>query len=101
MSISAITQTALSGMLAQTTRAGAAASNVANQVTPGAGRLNASLAPVEPNGVAATVSRTDEPVDLAAELTDLVETGQSYRANAAVFETGADLWDVLMTIKRD
>jgi flagellar basal-body rod protein FlgC len=43
----------------------------------------------------------DRPVDLAAGLIDLVETGQGYRANAAVFETGADLWDVLATVKRD
>jgi flagellar basal-body rod protein FlgC len=101
MSISAITHTALSGMLAQTARAGAAAGNIANLGTPGYGRLNAGLSPVEPNGVAAAVATTDQPVDLAAGLIDLVETGQGYRANAAVFETGADLWDVLATVKRD
>lgn len=40
-------------------------------------------------------------MDFATELTDLIETEQSYKANAVVFETGADLWDVLMSIKRD
>jgi flagellar basal-body rod protein FlgC len=101
MGISAITHTALSGMLAQSTRAGAIANNVANASTPGYGRLNTSFQSVEPAGVQASVTETDQGVDFATELTDLIETEQSYKANAAVFETGADLWDVLMSIKRD
>ena len=101
MSISAITHTALSGMLAQSTRAGAIANNVANASTPGYSRLNTNLQSVEPSGVQAGVAETDRGVDFATELTDLVETEQSYKANASVFETGADLWDVLMSIKRD
>ena len=97
MSISGITHTALSGMLAQTARAGAIANNVANASTPGYGRLNTSFQSVEPSGVTAGVTDTDQGVDFA---TELIETEQSYKANAAVFETGADLWDVLMSIKR-
>jgi flagellar basal-body rod protein FlgC len=88
-------------MLAQTTRASAVANNVANASTPGYGRLNTSFQSFEPSGVRASVSATDQGVGFATELTDLIETEQSYKANAAVFETGADLWDVLMSIKRD
>ena len=101
MSISGITNTALSGMLAQTTRVGVIASNVANISTSGYGRLNTSLASVESGGVQAIVNQTDQPVDPATELTDLIEAEQSYKANAAVFETGADMWEMLMSIMRD
>lgn len=39
--------------------------------------------------------------DLAAGMMDVVSAEIGFRANAAVFETGADLWEVLATIKRD
>lgn len=100
MSVSGITNIALSGMRAQTTRIGAIASNVANSSTPDYGRLNTSLTSTEP-GVRATVEATPSDVDLATELTDMLQTEQSYKANAVVFETGADLWEMLMSIKRD
>jgi len=32
---------------------------------------------------------------------DVMTTRQSFAANAAVFETGADMWDMLMSIKKD
>ncbi|MBB3912930.1 flagellar basal body rod C-terminal domain-containing protein [Rhizobium fabae] len=101
MSISGITNTALSGMLAQTTRIGAIANNVANSSTSGYGRLNTGLTSVEPGGVQAVVNQTDQPVDPATELTDMIEAEQSYKANTVVFETGADMWEMLMSIKRD
>jgi flagellar basal-body rod protein FlgC len=93
--------TALSGMLAQTTKVSVAASNVANSSTPGYSRLNASLQTTGSGGVQAAVSPISTDADPASDLTDLVEAEQSYKANAVVFETGADLWDVLMSIKRD
>ncbi|MBX4909733.1 MULTISPECIES: flagellar basal body protein [Rhizobium] len=101
MSISGIANTALSGMQAQTTRIGAIASNIANSSTPGYNRLNTSLTSVGSGGVQAIVSPTASDVDPATELTDLIEAEQSYKANAAVFETGADMWEMLMSIKRD
>jgi flagellar basal-body rod protein FlgC len=85
MSISGITNTALSGMRAQTTRA----------------RLNTSLTSVEPSSVRAVVEPTASDVDPASELTDMIQAEQSYKANAVVFETGADMWEMLMSIKRD
>ncbi|MDR9771272.1 flagellar basal body rod C-terminal domain-containing protein [Rhizobium hidalgonense] len=101
MSISGIAGTALSGMRAQTTRISAIASNVANSSAPGHTRLNTNLTSAASGGVEAIVSPTASDVDLATELTDLIEAEQSYKANAVVFETGADMWEMLMSIKRD
>jgi flagellar basal-body rod protein FlgC len=36
-----------------------------------------------------------------AETLDLTESELNYRANAAVFEAGADLWDILGMVTRD
>ncbi|WP_434734002.1 flagellar basal body rod protein [Rhizobium sp. YTUHZ044] len=96
MSISSIAGTALLGMRAQTTRISAIASNVAISSTPGYNSLNTSL-----TSVASGVGPTDSDVDPATELTELIEAEQSYNANAMVFETGADMWEMLMSIKRD
>ncbi|MBW8789221.1 MULTISPECIES: flagellar basal body rod protein FlgC [Rhizobium] len=101
MSMLGITSTALSGMRAQTTRVGAIANNIANSSTPGYARLNTSLTSVVQAGVQAVINPTASNVDPATELTDLIEAEQSYRANAVVFETGADMWEMLMSIKRD
>ncbi|ANK91802.1 MULTISPECIES: flagellar basal body protein [Rhizobium] len=101
MSISGITNTALSGMRAQTMRIGAIANNVANSSTPDYARLNTSLTAAASGGVQATVSPTASDVDPATELTDLIEAEQANKANAVVFETGADMWEMLMSIKRD
>ncbi|AIC27491.1 MULTISPECIES: flagellar basal body rod protein FlgC [Rhizobium] len=101
MSISGITNTALSGMRAQTTRIGAIANNIANSSTPDYARLNTSLTAVTSGGVKAVVSPTASDVDPATELTDLLEAELAYKANAVVFETGADLWEMLMSITRD
>ncbi|MBY5363059.1 flagellar basal body rod protein [Rhizobium leguminosarum] len=101
MSISGITSTALSGMRAQTTGVGAIANNIANSSTPSYARLNTSLTSVVSGSVQAVINPTASDVDPATELTDLIEAEQSYKANAVVFETGADMWEMLMSIKRD
>jgi flagellar hook protein FlgE len=101
MSISGITSTALSGMRAQTTGVRAIANNIANSSTPGYARLNTSLTSVVSGSVQAVINPTASDVDPATELTDLIEAEQSYKANAVVFETGADMWEMLMSIKRD
>ncbi len=38
---------------------------------------------------------------MASEMLDAIGAELSFKANASVFETGADMWDVLMRIKRD
>jgi len=39
-------------------------------------------------------------VDIAQELTDMIESQRSYTANSKVFQTGADLMDILVNLKR-
>lgn len=39
-------------------------------------------------------------VDLANELTEMIESQRSYTANSKVFQTGADVLDVLINLKR-
>lgn len=108
MSISAVMGIALSGMQAQTTRATATASNVANALTPGYDRRVTDFVTASSGGVVASVSPSRETtypdasnVDLAQEMLSLVEAETAFAANAAVWETGAEIWDVLLSIKRD
>jgi len=82
MSISSIMTTALSGMRTEQNRLVTAANNIANS-GPGA------------------ATETDAEIDLASEMLDVMSAETNFVANAMVFETGADLWDVLMSIKRD
>ena len=39
-------------------------------------------------------------VDLATELTDMIDAQRGYTANSKVFQTGAELMDVLVNLKR-
>ena len=39
-------------------------------------------------------------VDLASELTTMIEAQREYTANSKVFQTGADLMEVLVNLKR-
>jgi flagellar hook protein FlgE len=39
-------------------------------------------------------------VDLASELTNMIEAQKSYTANSKVFQTGSDLMDVLVNLQR-
>lgn len=75
MQIAGIMNTALQGMATETTRVEKVARNIAGGATAAG--------------------------DPALDMLDLVSAEIGFRANAAVFETGADLWDVLATIKRD
>ncbi|HBF29950.1 flagellar basal body rod C-terminal domain-containing protein [Rhizobium sp.] len=109
MSISGINGSALSGMLAQQKRVANIANNVANADTPGYQRLNTNLASTSPSGVAASTTQSNTPtatadtsnVDPLQEMTGLISSEQAFAANAKVFETGADMWDMLMSIKKD
>ena len=77
MTISAAMGTSVAGMQTQSQRLNTAAHNIANIETPG------------------------YEADAAQEMVDVLAAEQGFAANAAVFETGADMWDMLMTIKRD
>jgi flagellar hook protein FlgE len=54
------------------------------------------------SGLGALVSGALESsnVDIAQELTDMIEAQRNYTANSKVFQTGADLLDVLVNLKR-
>ena len=78
--ISSMMQTAVSGMQSEQIRLTEAAGNIAR---------------------AGTASETDAEISLANELLTLKQAEIGFKANALVFETGADLWDVLMSITRD
>ena len=39
-------------------------------------------------------------VDIAEELTNMIAAQRSYTANSKVFQTGSDLMDVLVNLKR-
>jgi flagellar basal-body rod protein FlgC len=108
MSISAAMGISVSGMQAQTQRLSATGNNIANAGTPGYDRLRTNLSSVANGGVSASVtpsgaatSDDGSNVNLLNEVTDVLDAKQAFAANAAVFETGADMWQVLMTMKRD
>jgi flagellar hook protein FlgE len=50
-------------------------------------------------GSVASSSLEDSTVDLASELTTMIEAQSSYQANSKVFQTGADLVDILNNLK--
>ncbi|MBX3582153.1 MAG: flagellar hook protein FlgE [Rhizobiaceae bacterium] len=54
------------------------------------------------NGLGSVVSGALENsnVDIAEELTSMIESQRNYTANSKVFQTGADLMDVLVNLKR-
>lgn len=86
MTISSMMNIALSGMRTEQSRMTAAAQTIAGSgATPETG----------------AATETDAEIDLAGQMLDLMSAETNYKANALVFEAGADLWDVLMTIKRD
>lgn len=95
--ISAIINTAFSGMSAQQKRMDAIASNIANAETPGYARKTVDMVSAPGGGVKAVVGETDGEIDLARELVDLADTERAYEANLAVMETGMDMWDALMS----
>jgi flagellar basal body rod protein FlgC len=81
MSISAILATSIYGMQDSARRLGQAAQNIA---VPSAVSVN-----------------EDKSTDFADDLLDVISAEHGFAANASVFETGADMWEVLMTIVKD
>jgi flagellar hook-basal body protein len=52
------------------------------------------------NGKIRTGTLENSNVDIAQELTDMIEAQRSYTANSKVFQTGSELMDVLVNLKR-
>ena len=102
MSMSAITAMSSQGLLAQGSMLAAHADNIANLATSGYVPQTVSTASLPGGGVRTdTRSSGANGIDETGEMTGMIESAEAFEANASVFETGADLWDVLMSIKRD
>ena len=95
--ISSIIKTAFSGMAAQQARLEAVAQNIANADTPGYQRRVVDMVSGPDGGVRAVMRDGDGDVDLAMEMTEMIDSKMAYEANVAVMETGMDMWDALMS----
>jgi flagellar hook protein FlgE len=65
-----------------------------------AGDINIGFAGTSGFGSMVTSALEQSTVDLASELTTMIESERSYTANSKVFQTGAELMDVLVNLKR-
>lgn len=102
MTIGSILSVAASGLRARDTALAAIATNVAHGSNPGYRPLETGFGALPGGGVEATVSEgVGQGPDPARDLIGLVEQSIAFSANAAVFETGASLWDMLALIRRD
>lgn len=109
MTLSAALGISLSGMQAESRQLGTVAHNVANGQTAGYDRLKTEFSSISENGGVSATALTSgsaafsgtSNVDPANEMLDMIGAGHGFAANAAVFETGADMWDMLLTIVRD
>lgn len=108
MTLSAVLNTSVSGMLAQQNRLGNVANNIANAQTPDYPRRVTNFSSAEPSGVTTSTTISTSPsqpggsnVDIATEMLNLIGTRIAFEANATVFETGADMWNMLLSMKRD
>lgn len=104
MSLPGIMNMAVSGMQAQTTRLHVAANNIANTGTEDYRAQQSTTIALPENGTVRTIIREDSEgydFNLSAEFFDTINAATAFTASALVFETGADLWDVLKSMKRD
>lgn len=92
-------------MDAQSTRLAAVANNIANSDTAGYRRQTTSLSTLSPAGGVQASVREDASAsngsDPLSDMTEMIESEDSFALNADAFETGADMWQMLATIKRD
>jgi flagellar hook protein FlgE len=65
-----------------------------------AGDINIGFAGASGYGTVVASALEQSTVDLASELTSMIESERSYTANSKVFQTGAELMDVLVNLKR-
>lgn len=96
MTIGSILSISASGMRARETALSALAANVANGRNEDWKPLETRFEARDGGGVEASVTQApDAAPDLAGDMVGLVEQRLAWSANAAVFETGASLWDLL------
>lgn len=68
--------------------------------TAGSGSVQMGFPNEGGNGKVVAGALEGSNVDIAQELTDMIESQRSYTANSKVFQTGADLMDILVNLKR-
>jgi flagellar hook protein FlgE len=73
-----------------------------NVFTPGvdSGDIQVGFAGTGQFGIFVSSALEQSTVDLASELTAMIESERNYTANSKVFQTGAELMDVLVNLKR-
>ena len=67
---------------------------------PDSGAVQVSFAGEGGRGTVISGALENSNVDIAEELTNMIESQRSYTANSKVFQTGADLMDILVNLKR-
>ena len=102
MTLTSALSTSLAGMQAQSARLAGVSDNVANSGNPDYRRNEIGTQSLAGGGATAVVEKADQPgPDAASDMMDMIDAEMSFRANLAAFETGADMWDALLAIKRD
>lgn len=91
MGLSSVAAMALQGLREQAKNLETTAGDIANA---GSGEYT-------PQGIDPSAPQASVGAGLANEMLELTESEFSYQTNAAVFETGADLWDILGMVTRD
>jgi flagellar hook protein FlgE len=71
----------------------------AYQANQNSGTIRVGTAGSDGLGTIQSSSLEDSTVDLATELTQMIEAQSAYQANSKVFQTGADLLDILNNLK--
>jgi flagellar hook protein FlgE len=69
------------------------------QANQNSGTVRVGVAGTGGLGKIASSSLEDSTVDLATELTDMIQAQSAYQANSKVFQTGANLLDILNGLK--
>jgi flagellar basal body rod protein FlgC len=92
---------ALSGIHAQAARLAAIANNVANAESEEYQPLSTQFQTTDSGVYAAVSAAAGANADLAGEMQALSEAELAYKANAAAFDAGADLWQLLSVVQRD
>ncbi len=69
------------------------------QANQNSGTVRVGIAGTGGLGSIASSSLEDSTVDLATELTDMIQAQSAYQANSKVFQTGANLLDILNNLK--
>lgn len=77
----------LTALIAQQTKVEVASNNVANAETPGYTAQQAQFVPMNPGVSVGAVVDTEQPVDLATEMINLINAKAAYQAAVAALQT--------------